>query len=57
MRLGVDFLTSLVANQADGNLHQIPDNLFNVAAHIANFGKLGRFHLYKRRTGQFGQPA
>ena len=39
--------------QPDRLFHQIARDLFDVAADIADFGELGRFHL---REGRFGQP-
>jgi hypothetical protein len=36
--------------------HQVAGNLFDVAADIADFRELGRFHLHERRIRQLGQP-
>ena len=61
--LGVEFgfvgnvLQLLFAHHVDGDLHQIADHRFDVAAHVADLGKLGGFHFQKRRVGQLGQAA
>ena len=61
--LGVEFGFRLhvfalaLAGERDGNLHQVADDLLDVAADIADLGELGGFDLEKRRAGQPRQPA
>jgi len=61
--LGVEFgfrlhvLALALAGERDGNLHQVADDLLDVAADIADLGELGGFHFKKRRAGQPRQPA
>ncbi len=57
MRLGFDFLAQLFAHHQDCAVHQIPHDLFDVAANIANLGELGGLDLKERRVRQFGQTA
>ncbi len=52
MRLGLHILAALFTHQRDGNLDQIADDLLHVAADIADFGELGRFHLDERCTSE-----
>ena len=47
----------LVSHHSDSILHEVADDAFHVAAHIAHFGKLGGFHLDERRIDQLGEPA
>lgn len=57
MRLGLHILAALFTHQRDGNLDQIADDLLHVAADIADFGELGRFHLDERCTSEPGETA
>ena len=46
-----------LAHHVNGDLYQVADHGFHVAAHVADFGELRRFHFHKRRVGQLGQAA
>ncbi len=54
---GADALAVLLLHQADGGLHQIADDGFHVAAHIADLGELGGLDLDEGRVHQLGQAA
>jgi hypothetical protein len=47
----------LLAHQHDPGFDKIADDLFDVAADIADLGELGRFHLDEGRAGELGQAA
>ena len=47
----------LLAQHLDGHVRQVTDNGLDVPAHVAHFGKLGRFHFQKGGVGQFGKTA
>src|SRR5215469_9305045 len=51
-----DFIQAFFTNHVDGDIDQVPDDRFHVAAHVADFGELAGFHLQERRVGEFGQP-
>ena len=40
----------------DRDLDEVADDLFDVAADIADLGELGGFDLEERRAGELGQP-
>ena len=46
------FVQALFAHHVDGDIHQVADHGFHVAAHVAHFGELAGFHLQERRIGQ-----
>ena len=48
---------ALFAHHVDGDIHQIANHRFDIAAHVADFGELARFHFQERRIGKFGQAA
>ena len=52
-----DFVQALLAHHVDGDLHQVADHRFDVAADVADFGELAGLHLEERRVGQLGQAA
>ena len=52
-----DVFELLFAHHFDGDLNQIADHGFDVAAHVADFGELRSFHLQEGRIGQLGQAA
>ena len=52
-----DFVEPLLAHHVDGDLHQIANHGFDVAADVADFGELAGLHLQKRRIGELGQAA
>ena len=52
-----DIFELLFAHVVDGDLHQIADHGFDVAAHVADFGKLRGFHFQEWRVRQLGQAA
>ena len=41
----------------DRNFDEVADDLFDVAADIADLGEFGGFDLDERRAGQFRQPS
>ncbi len=45
----------LFAQQLQGGVGQVTDDRLDVAAHVADFGELGRFDLDERGIGQLGQ--
>ena len=47
----------LVLHQADAGLHQVADDGFHVAAHVAHLGELRGLHLDEGRVHQLGQAA
>ena len=55
MRL--DVLALALARLRDRHLDEIADDLFDVAADIADLGELGRFDLDERRVGEPGEAA
>ena len=56
LRAGLDVLALAFAHLRDRDLDEIADDLLDVAADIADLGKLGGFDLDERRAGQFRQP-
>ncbi len=46
------FVQPLLAHHVDGDIHQVADHRFHVAAHIAHFGELAGFHFQEGRIGQ-----
>ncbi|MDT4867929.1 hypothetical protein FQZ97_1028640 [compost metagenome] len=55
MCLGLHLVALLFTHETDGRFHQITDDLFNIAANIAHFGKLGGLNLDERGAGKLGQ--
>ena len=55
--LGEHFFAQTLADHGDGNFNQIADDLFDVAANIANFGKFGCLNFQKRGIGETCQAA
>jgi hypothetical protein len=47
----------LFTSTLDGNLDEVTDNRFDIAAHVTDLGKLGGLDLDERRVGQTCQPA
>jgi hypothetical protein len=47
-----NFFEALFAHHVDGDIHQVADHGFHVAAHVADLGELGGLHFQKRRIGQ-----
>ena len=47
----------LILHQTDRCFHQIADDGFHIAPHIAHLGELRGLHLYERRVRQPRQPA
>ena len=43
------FVQPLFAHHVDGDIHQVADHRFHVAAHVAHFGELAGLHLQERR--------
>jgi hypothetical protein len=50
MGLGLDVLAHVIAGHGDGGIDQIADDLFHVAADIADLGELGGLDLDERRA-------
>ena len=50
-------LALLLAGLGDRNFHQIADDLFDVAADIADLGELGGLDLQERSAGELGKSA
>ena len=57
LRPGFHILAHLFAGLGDGDIHQVADDLIDIPANIAHFGKFRRLNLEERRTGQFCQTA
>jgi len=57
MCLGFHVFAHVFACVDDRGIHQIADDLLDVAADIADFGELRRLDLDERRTGEFSQTA
>ena len=57
MRLRLDLGALLFAHEADADFDEIADDLFDVAADIADFGELRRLDLDERGAGQLGETA
>ena len=57
MCLGLDVGALLFAHQADPDFDEIADDLLDIAADIADFGKFRRFDLDEGGSGEFGQTA
>ncbi len=55
--LGLDLAALLLADHADGDLGQVADHAFDVAAVVADLGVLGRLDLEERGADELGQPA
>ena len=49
------FVQPLLAHHVDGDVHQVADHRFDVAADVADFGELAGLHFQKRRIGELGQ--
>ena len=47
----------LLADHVDGDVHQVANHRFDVAADVADLGELAGFDLEERRVGQPGQAA
>ncbi len=50
-----DFVQPLFAHHVDGDIHQIANHGFDVAADVADFGELAGLHFHERRIGELGQ--
>ncbi len=57
MGTGLDVLAHLVLDEPDGHFHQVADDLFHVAADIADFGELGGLDLGEGSARELGQSA
>jgi len=57
MRLGLHLGALLFAHQTDADFDEIADDLLDVAADIADFGKLGGFDLDEGGAGKLGKAA
>ena len=53
--LGRDLLAQPLAGHADGDLHEIADDLLDIAADIADLGEFGRLDLEEGRLGQLAR--
>ena len=53
----VHLLGLLLFDDADTGFGEVADDGFHIAAHIADLGELGGFHLDERRVHQLGQTA
>ena len=51
------FFEALFAHHVDGDLDQVADHGFDVAADVADLGKLRGFDLEERRVGELGEAA
>ena len=49
------FVQPLLAHHVDGDVDQIANHGFDVAADIAHFGELAGLHFHERRIGELGQ--
>jgi hypothetical protein len=56
-RLVGHILELFLADHVNGDLHQVANHGFNVAADVAHLGKLRRLDLQERRIRQLGQAA
>src|SRR6056297_1601789 len=54
---GFDVLAHVVAGLDDGAVDEIADDLFDVAAHVADLGELGGLDLDEGGAGEFGEAA
>ena len=52
-----DLVEALFAHHVDGDVHQVADHGFDVAADVADFGELAGLDLEEGRIGQAGQAA
>jgi hypothetical protein len=52
-----DVFELLLAHHVDGDLDQVADHGFDIAADVADFGELRGFDLHEGRVGQLGQAA
>ena len=57
IRLAAHAGDGFLAQHLDGHFHQVADDGFHIAAHIAHFGELGGFDLDEGSVGQLGQAA
>jgi len=48
---------TLLANHFDGDLDQVANHGFDIAAHVTDFCELRGFDFEKRRVGQLGEAA
>ncbi len=53
----LDGFHGLFAVHLDGDVHQVADDGFHVAADVADLGEFGRLDLDEGRVGQLGQAA
>ena len=52
-----NLLQPFFAHHVDRDIHQVANNRFNVAAHIADFGEFARFYFQKWRIGELCETA
>ena len=52
-----DVFEFLFADHFDGDLNQVANHGFDIAADVADFGELGSFDLQEGRVGQLGEAA
>ena len=52
-----DFVQLFLPHHVDGNIDEIADDGFHVAADVSDLSELARFHLHERGVGEFGQTA
>ena len=52
-----DVFELLFAHHVDGDFDQVANHGFDIASHVADFGKLRGFHFQERRVGELGQAA
>ena len=57
MRPRLDPLALALLDEGDADLHEIPDDLLDVAADIADLGELGRLDLQEGRARKPGEAA
>ena len=57
MRFCLHILALLLTRHRERDFHEIADDLFDVAADIADFGEFRRFHLHEGRLGELGEAA
>ena len=50
-------LHRLFAGLFDRDFNQVTNDRIHITSNVAHLGELGRFNLYKRRVGQFGQSS
>ena len=52
-----NFIEALLADHVDGDIDQIADHGFDIAADVTDFGELAGLHLHKRRIGEAREAA